>query len=92
MQLVTVKDEPNLAIEVVSPTNSANEIVEKIEDYFGSGVERVWVFYPSVAKVYDYQSPSSIRILAPGEVLSHPTMFPGLEIPVADLFPTGVPG
>jgi Uma2 family endonuclease len=82
---------PNLAVEVVSPTNSAGEIVEKIEDYFGSGVERVWVFYPSVAKVYDYKSPSSVRILAPGDLLSDPGMFPGLEIPVVDLFPTGVP-
>ncbi|MGO9597484.1 MAG: Uma2 family endonuclease [Isosphaeraceae bacterium] len=29
---------PNLAIEIVSPTNLANDIVEKIGDYFGSGV------------------------------------------------------
>ena len=79
---------PNLAVEVVSPTNSANEIVEKIEDYFGSGVERVWVFYPSVAKVYDYQSPGLIRVLAPGENLCETAMFPGLEIPVAELLPT----
>ena len=82
---------PNLAIEIVSLTNLANEIVEKIEDYFSSDVERVWVFYPSVAKVYDYQSPGSVRILAPGEVLSDSAMFPGLEMPVTDLFPTGVP-
>jgi Uma2 family endonuclease len=80
---------PNLAVEVVSPTNSANEIIEKIEDYFGSGVERVWVFYPSVAKVYEYNSPNSVRILARGEVLSDPAMFPGLELPLADLFPAG---
>jgi len=82
---------PNLAIEIVSPTNLANDIVEKIEDYFGSGVERVWVFYPSVAKVYDYQSPGSVRILAHGEAISDLAMFPGLEIPVTDQFPTGVP-
>ncbi|HKM57086.1 MAG TPA: Uma2 family endonuclease, partial [Isosphaeraceae bacterium] len=82
---------PNLAIEIVSPTTLANEIIEMIEDYFSSGVERVWVFYPSVAKVYDYESPGSVRILAPGEVLSDSAMFPGLEIPVTDLFPSGVP-
>jgi Uma2 family endonuclease len=82
---------PNLAVEVVSPTNSANEVIEKIEDYFGSGVERVWVLYPSVAKVYDYQSPASIRILARGESLCGSEMFPGLEIPLADLFPIVVP-
>ena len=36
---------PDLAIEVVSKTNSADEIVEKVEEYFRVGVRLVWVVY-----------------------------------------------
>ncbi len=37
---------PDLAVEVVSPTNGANELREKVQDYFACGVRRVWLIYP----------------------------------------------
>ena len=77
---------PNLAIEVVSPTNFANEVLEKIEDYFLSGVERVWVVCPTVAKLYDYDSPSSVRILTRDETLDGGALLPGFRLPLAELF------
>lgn len=80
---------PNLAIEVISPKSFANDVVQKIEDYFVSGVERVWVIYPLVAKVYDYESPSSVRILASRDPMQAEAVLPGLEIPLTDLFDTG---
>jgi Uma2 family endonuclease len=54
---------PDLAVEIVSPTNVANEVVGKVEDYFACGVQRVWVIYPLFAKVYDYASPTAVQIL-----------------------------
>src|SRR5437588_7661560 len=33
---------PNLAVEVVSPTNTAEEIVQKIQEYLDAGVQLVW--------------------------------------------------
>ena len=77
---------PNLAIEVVSPTNFANDMLEKIEDYFLSGVERVWVIYPTVAKLYDYDSPSSVRILTRDQTLEGGTLLPGFQLPLSELF------
>jgi Uma2 family endonuclease len=77
---------PNLAIEVVSPTNLANEVLEKIEDYFLSGVERVWVIYPTVAKLYDYDSPSSVRILTRDKTLEGGALLPGFQLHLAELF------
>jgi Uma2 family endonuclease len=77
---------PNLAIEVVSPTNFANDVLEKIEDYFLSGVERVWVIYPTVAKLYDYDSPSSVRVLTREQTLEGGTLLPGFQLPLAELF------
>ena len=60
---------PNLAIEVVSPTNTANGVMEKTKEYFEAGVERVWVIYPEFAEIYDYDSPTSVRILTRDQTL-----------------------
>ena len=77
---------PNLAIEVISPTNSAYEVIEKLDDYFASGVQRVWVIYPLHAKLYDYESPTSVRILTRSDTLTGVDVLPGFELPLAELF------
>jgi Uma2 family endonuclease len=46
---------PNLAIEVVSPNDTAEELRDKIGDYFQAGVESVWVVYPLSEEVYVYR-------------------------------------
>ena len=77
---------PNLAIEVVSPTNTANEVIEKIKDYFEAGVERVWVIYPEFAEIYDYDSPTSVHILTRNQTLDGGTVLPGFQLPLTELF------
>ena len=47
---------PDLAVEVVSKSNTADEILAKLGDYFRTGVRLVWVVYPSVRQVYVYTS------------------------------------
>jgi Uma2 family endonuclease len=81
---------PDLAIEVVSPKNFAYDVVQKIEDYFKTGVLRVWVIYPNVSKIYDYESPSSVRILSSEHSLEGGTVLPGLQVPLKDIFENGV--
>jgi Uma2 family endonuclease len=77
---------PNLAIEVISPTNSAYEVIEKVDDYFASGVQRVWVIYPPHGKFYDYDSPTSVRVLTRTDTLTGADVLPGFELPLAELF------
>jgi Uma2 family endonuclease len=77
---------PNLAIEVVSPSNSANEVMEKTNDYFEAGVERVWVIYPDFAMIYDYDSLTSVQILTRDQTLDGGTVLPGLQLPLTELF------
>ena len=57
---------PDLAIEIVSPTNTADEVAEKLEEYFRVGVRSVWVVYPRQIKVYAYSSPTEVRVLDAG--------------------------
>jgi Uma2 family endonuclease len=67
---------PDLAVEVVSKSNTADEILAKLEDYFRAGTRLVWVVCPSVRQVYVYTSPTDVQILAEpadldgGEVVS----------------------
>ena len=77
---------PNLAVEVVSRTNTAQEILEKVQEYFQAGVERVWVIYPSVRQVHAFQSPVENIILKDQDQLEDNHLFPGWKMPAAELF------
>jgi Uma2 family endonuclease len=77
---------PDLAIEIISPTNGAYEVIEKLEEYFASGVRRVWVIYPPYAKFYDYDSPTSVRILTRSDTLEGGDVLPDFQLPLSELF------
>jgi Uma2 family endonuclease len=77
---------PNLAAEVVSATNTADEILIKIHEYFQAGVELVWVVNPDPGEVYVYESPQRVRILTRADTLDAGTVLPGFQLALTDLF------
>jgi Uma2 family endonuclease len=77
---------PDLVIEVVSPTNSASEIVEKLDEYFRAGVRVVWVIYPIQSRVHVWESPKGARVLAVGEELDGGEELPRFRLSLAELF------
>ena len=77
---------PDLAIEVVSPSNSVQDINDKLIDYFRSGVRSVWVIHPKPQWVYLYESLKRITIFEANDVLSGSTMLPEFRIRVSELF------
>jgi Uma2 family endonuclease len=77
---------PNLAVEVVSRTDSVDDIVDKIADYFHAGVDRVWVVLPSQEQVYVYDSPNSVRILTRMDELSGDPILPNFRLLLVELF------
>jgi Uma2 family endonuclease len=77
---------PNLAVEVVSRTDSGDALVDKIAEYFQAGVERVWVVFPSQEQVYLYDSPTSVRILTRTDDLPGDPMLPHFRLPLTELF------
>jgi Uma2 family endonuclease len=79
---------PNLAVEVVSPTDRAGELDEKVEEYFDVGVECVWLIYPLRRRVYVYAAPLQVRILTETHELDGGDFLPGFRLPVAALFQT----
>ena len=77
---------PDLAIEVVSKTNSADEMVEKVEEYFRVGVRLVWVVYRRQRRIYVYRSPTDIQVRTLGEELDGGEVLPGFRVRLEQIF------
>jgi Uma2 family endonuclease len=77
---------PDLAVEVVSPSNSAAEVVEKLGEYFRAGVRLVWVVYPLQAEVHVWASPEGSRVRRRADVLDGGDVLPGFRLPLGELF------
>jgi Uma2 family endonuclease len=77
---------PLLAVEILSPSETVDEINEKIDAYLAAGVPLVWIIdpYRRTAAIYRPQKPA--RLVAEGEELSGEAVLPGFRVPVADLF------
>jgi Uma2 family endonuclease len=82
---------PELAVEVVSPNDYVEEVVEKIGEYFRSGVGVVWVIYPIVKLVHVYHSYTEIRGLTETDELDGGEVLPGFRFAVSLLFPPTIP-
>ena len=79
---------PDLAVEVVSPSNTSAEISEKILEYLESGTRLVWVVDPATRSVGAYRSRLDIRLLTEGDTLEGYDVLPGFRLPVSELFET----
>lgn len=77
---------PDLAVEIISRSNTADEVAEKLEDYFNAGVRLVWVVYPRQWKVYAYVSPTELRVLALNDELDGVLVLPGFRLALRNLF------
>ena len=77
---------PDLAIEVVSPTDVHYRIVRKTLDYLEAGTRLVWVLDPIAKAVTVYRSKSDIETLTHEATLTGEDVVPGFTCPVENLF------
>jgi Uma2 family endonuclease len=77
---------PDLMVEVVSPTDRFEELVEKIDEYFSAGTKLVWLVFPTRKIVYVYESPRQVRILGEPDELHGGAVLPDFRIPISSLF------
>lgn len=77
---------PDLAIEVVSPTNDFDEVLRKVSEYFAAGVALVWVVIPSRKQIYVYHSETDVRVLPLADQLDGENVLPGFRFSVAEVF------
>jgi Uma2 family endonuclease len=74
---------PDLAVEVLSEGNTADEIAQKLREYFASGTRLVWIINPATRTVAIYHGPDD-----PTRVLGESASLDGeLVIPRVSRFP-----
>jgi Uma2 family endonuclease len=47
---------PELTVEVISPTDLAEDLLVRLDEYFRAGVRLVWVIYPALRTLYVNES------------------------------------
>jgi Uma2 family endonuclease len=78
---------PDLAVEVLSDSNTAAEMLQKRHEYFQSGTRLVWMIDPKARTVTIYRGPEEVtRTLTEADALDGEDVVPGFTMPVGDLF------
>ncbi len=77
---------PDLAIEVLSPSDIWSEVVEKVRQYLAVGVELVWVVDPFDKNIYLYYPDQSKKTLYSGDELDGENVIPGFNLTAKLLF------
>lgn len=77
---------PDLAVEVLSPGDTAEEVEEKVAEWLAAGARAVWVLSPKRRTVTVHRSPKDIKILTEQDELDGADVVPGFRCRVADIF------
>jgi Uma2 family endonuclease len=76
---------PDLAVEVVSPNDSADDVQDKVRDYLRAGVRLIWVFYPR-SKTVNVHSATGTTTVGIDGVLDGEDVLPGFTLRLGDFF------
>lgn len=79
---------PNLAVEVISPTDRAKDIRQKIETYLKYGTELIWIIYPASQRIdiHRQSNKNQTDTLGLGDTLSGENVLSGFKLTVKDIF------
>jgi Uma2 family endonuclease len=78
---------PDLTVEIVSPSNRASQVAEKVADYLTKGTRAIWVIHPMKRQVVVYTPDGAARTLGESDRLDGGDVVPGFSCTVAELFP-----
>lgn len=77
---------PDLAVEVVSPSDSSKLITVKVGNYLAAGTV-VWVVYPEIKEVAVYVPGQPVKIITADGTLDGSPVLPGFTLPMKEIFP-----
>ena len=79
---------PDLAIEVVSKNDRADDLLLKVSQYLQAGAQAVWLLYPKTGLAYRYvpgKLEPEVRRAADGAQFEEPQLLPGFSLPLAEI-------
>jgi Uma2 family endonuclease len=77
---------PDLAIEIISPSERAVAVRAKLKDYLRTGVRQVWHIYPDTQEVVVHLPDGTLHTYTTGQSIPGADVLPGFTLPVADIF------
>jgi Uma2 family endonuclease len=76
---------PDLAVEIISPNDTADEVTGKVDDFLAAGVRSVWLVYPKrrqVQVVKPGDGTRSLRVFSGNDLLEDEEILPGFRLPL----------
>ncbi len=77
---------PDLAVEVLSDSNTYREMQLKLADYFAANVRLAWIVDPELRTVEVHTGSGQMTLLRQGDTLDGGAVLPGFAVPLTDLF------
>ena len=92
-QILLAKDDkytvPEFVIEIISPTDNAYKVNQKVIDYRNAGVKIIWHLFPQVKEVHIYRDNAlKMEVKRAQDICSAEPVIEGFTISVADIFKT----
>ncbi|BCX03565.1 MAG: hypothetical protein KatS3mg053_1503 [Candidatus Roseilinea sp.] len=76
---------PDLAVEIISPSDSMTTIEDKVELYLKHGAQLVWVINPKLRRATIYRADGSVSVVRGDGMLSGEAVLPGFACALADI-------
>jgi Uma2 family endonuclease len=86
LQLTQDSIQAHLAVEVISPSDLADDVETKLDEYLRSGVRLVWVLYIPTKNVWAFKMDGTAKLYRSTDTLVGEDVLPGFAVPVAELF------
>ncbi|MCK6690630.1 MAG: Uma2 family endonuclease [Thermoanaerobaculia bacterium] len=78
------KDPPLATIEILSPSQNLQTLIDKTNDYFSFGVRSCWIVIPALQSVYVYKAPFDHEVFSLGEEIVDPNL--NIRVPMDVIF------
>ena len=77
---------PDLAVEIISPSDSIRQLMRKVKQYFAAGTHTVWIVYPDDEEVQVLEASGADRWLKKDDIIDAPALLPGFSVPISQFF------
>jgi Uma2 family endonuclease len=77
---------PELIVEILSPDDRWDDLMDKLDEYFAIGVQMVWVADPKRQQIFIYHSVTEVERLTLNDQLTGGTVLSGFQVAVAEVF------
>ncbi|NDJ53440.1 MAG: hypothetical protein GYB68_10195 [Chloroflexi bacterium] len=76
---------PDLTLEVISPSERAAAVDDKIAPYIDAGAQEVWVMYPTKRRIHIYPA-DQVLCFSIDDELTGSSVLPGFSTPMQHIF------